>query len=538
MIGINIGSQNTKFSAGNLICVKDVYSAYDFKMNQTLNDYVDRFILSIVQFKEDNILIGESTKLGYKKYNLSTFENLSRLIGFRYDLGINKEEHKYLYSNKNYIKEENKFKFNLKNIEYSITGDYLVYAFINEVHKKIQYKLKTNETQKFIFSTPDYYTLYQKQSLKNILKALNIIQDNNNDLPIINESTALTMYYGYLNYNELTDENQYIIFVDIGHSKTSFILSEFSRKKFSVKCVENIPFLGGRDINNELFELCLNEFKKQNNIELKVTGRNKIRLLEEIEKAKKTLTINSEASINVDAIQNEIDFSFEITKEKFEDIIRNFVSQIKIKLTIFLMKIKKYKPNKIEMAGQLLRIPIIQKIIKETVKMPISKTIAMDECHSLGSLLYGIFISRKKKFEELETVDSYNNYTISVEINKIINRHFIWDIIPYKNAILVTKKKKENDIDKSLKIKTFYSKYNFKDFDWGDNYDIYYYSFKKIFENKKVLFIDYKIDDSNKFDFSYNNDSFTKDDKGILSLSENKKFINDIKNSSLVEIKS
>ena len=170
--------------------------------------------------------------------------------------------------------------------------------------------------------------------------------------------------------------------------------------------------------------------------------------------------------------------------------------------------------------------------------MPISKTIAMDECHSLGSLLYGIFISGKKKFEELETVDSYNNYSISFEINKIINRHFIGDIIPYKNVIFVTKKKKENDIDKSLKIKSFYSKYNFKDFDWGDNYDIYYYSFKKIFENKKVLFIDYKIDDSNEFDFSDNNDSFTKDDKGILSLSENKKFIEDIKKPSLVKIKS
>ena len=79
--------------------------------------------------------------------------------------------------------------------------------------------------------------------------------------------------------------------------------------------------MGGRDINNKLFEFCRNEFKKQNNIKLKVIGRNKIRLLEEIEKAKKTLTINSEASINVDAIQSEIDFSFEITKETFEEII-------------------------------------------------------------------------------------------------------------------------------------------------------------------------------------------------------------------------
>ena len=179
MIGINIGSQNTKYSAGDLIYVKDIYSTTDFKLNPILNDYLERVILSIIQFKDDNNSL----------------------------------------------------------------------------------KLKTNENQKFIFSIPDYYTFYQKESLKNILKALDIYNE-----PMINESTALTMYYGYLNYNELTYENKYIIFIDIGHSKTSFILSEFSRKKFSVKYVENIPFLGGRDINNKLFELCLKKFKEKNNI--------------------------------------------------------------------------------------------------------------------------------------------------------------------------------------------------------------------------------------------------------------------------------
>ena len=43
MIGINIGSQNTKYSAGDLICVKDTYSTTDFKLNPILNDYLEIF---------------------------------------------------------------------------------------------------------------------------------------------------------------------------------------------------------------------------------------------------------------------------------------------------------------------------------------------------------------------------------------------------------------------------------------------------------------------------------------------------------------
>ena len=445
MIGINIGSQNTKYSAGDLIYVKDIYSTTDFKLNPILNDYLERVILSIIQFKDDNNSL----------------------------------------------------------------------------------KLKTNENQKFIFSIPDYYTFYQKESLKNILKALDIYNE-----PMINESTALTMYYGYLNYNELTYENKYIIFIDIGHSKTSFILSEFSRKKFSVKYVENIPFLGGRDINNKLFELCLKKFKEKNNIELKVTGRNKIRLLEEIEKAKKTLTINDEALINVDAIQNEIDFSYEIKREEFEEIIKDFISIIKVKLINFLFTIKKYKPIKVEMAGQLLRIPILQKVISEQLKLPISKTIAMDECHSLGSLLYAIFIRGNKKFQELNNVESYHNYTISYEIQEK-NRHFIGNIMPCKSTLWVGK---IQNLSEKLEIKLFYAKCNFKDFEWGDNYEIYYYSFDlSIFKNKSFIFIDYKIDDSNEFHFLIFNKEFNRVEKGFLSFSENDRFIQDIKYFSLVK---
>ena len=190
--------------------------------------------------------------------------------------------------------------------------------------KMIMMIIKTKEKQTYLFSIPDYYTYYQKEALKKILESLKL----NNEYPFINESTALTMYYGYLNYKELTNEKKYVIFVDIGHSKTSFILSEFTKKEFIVKEVENIPFLGGRDFNDRIFEKCLKQFEKENNKSLEVNGRNKYKLYDEIEKARKNLTINDSASINIDALDGDNDFSYEITKEEFEKIIKNEKKQL------------------------------------------------------------------------------------------------------------------------------------------------------------------------------------------------------------------
>jgi hypothetical protein len=162
MIGINVDTNFTKFSAGNLTSEKKHYTPLDLKLNPLLNDHLDRVLESIIQYKENNRLIALSTKLGYKKYCLSTFNNLSRLIGFFYILKINDEERKYFLVNDNYDKEKGTFNFELNHIKYEITGDDCVCSYLSKIDEKIKTKLKTNEKQTYLFSIPDYYTYYQK----------------------------------------------------------------------------------------------------------------------------------------------------------------------------------------------------------------------------------------------------------------------------------------------------------------------------------------------------------------------------------------
>jgi molecular chaperone DnaK (HSP70) len=139
--------------------------------------------------------------------------------------------------------------------------------------------------------------------------------------------------------------------------------------------------------------------------------------MEEIEKARKNLTINTEIKINVEAIEGEIDFVYIMTRKKFEELVSEEIKIFTNEFKSFYDNVKKYEIFKIEIGGQLMRTPILGNIILKITNKSLSKTIALDECHSLGSLFYGLFILDKKKFEELESVKSYNLNSIYYSIN-------------------------------------------------------------------------------------------------------------------------
>ena len=118
MIGISIGSQLTKFSAREALPQKEneIYDYNDFKIKLDLNDILDRVLPTTLQIKENNILIGQTTQLGHKKYYLSTFENLLRLID------LNDKEKEYFITLENYDEYYNCFKFTINGQEQIFEG--------------------------------------------------------------------------------------------------------------------------------------------------------------------------------------------------------------------------------------------------------------------------------------------------------------------------------------------------------------------------------------------------------------------------------
>ena len=150
---------------------------------------------------------------------------------------------------------------------------------------------------------------------------------------IINESSAITMYYGYNRYRDMFGSNKKkvktikknVIFIDIGYSKMNIIFSTFNYAEFKVEYVKSYPNLGGRDFDNKIMEYCLKQFKnKHPNIPKEkelINLKLKKRFLEAIEKGGKALSINKETIILVESFYGNEDLECKIKINEFETLI-------------------------------------------------------------------------------------------------------------------------------------------------------------------------------------------------------------------------
>ena len=487
-LGINIGSSKTVYS---------IFSKQNEKymINVLLMNNSKRIIPSVICYKKENTLFGDDCT-NYLQKNLNTsFNNLSRLIGFNKEDNLFKEELNYMFNKEDNLKFQyynEKNKIEIETLDYEvIIADYL--SLINEYYfqtQKIEYDITC-------ISVPDFYTPIQKQKLNLICEGIGMKNIN-----IYNESSAITMYYGYTN----------VLFIDIGHSKTSFILSNFKYDEFKVVYVLNVPLIGGRNIDLLLYDYCISQLKKNINEEMK------FKLIKEINKKKKDFVINNEIQI---VIENE---SIIIKKETFKKIIKNLTDQLEKEFD----KIQSYlKQNEItfksiEIIGEIMRIPIFQEIIQKK-NYKISKTILIDECLSAGAALLGYFYNNSFPFD-LKNFYHFNNYNISIEISNQNDKFKSEEIIFPKGTI---NNEKPNILfnkiidDKYFNLEIFYECEKKKETFYGFKNlkrNIKNYNIKEIKINYQTLenFLYWKIKED--FKSKFNENQLLEEEKKILNI--------------------
>ena len=250
-LGINIGSLNTVYSKFDKIEGK-------FKTNVLLSDVSKRVIPTQICYSNTHRLYGDTASALMKKYGEFSYTNLSRLIGFDIDLYIYKNELNNFFIFGTFNDKTKEFKSsNDEEISSSIIiADYI--SLINQFYFEKEKKEENINYDFVTFSVPDYYSLFQKQELKLIVEAIGMKKIN-----IINESSAITMYYGYNRYRDMFVSNKTqvdktikknVIFIDIGYSKMNIIFSTFNYAEFKVEYVKSYPNLGGRDFDNKIME--------------------------------------------------------------------------------------------------------------------------------------------------------------------------------------------------------------------------------------------------------------------------------------------
>ena len=477
MLGINIGSLNSTVTIGH-----QQQSALLFKTELLLSETSARTCPSIISFGETHRVIGDQAALVLRKNIKSSFQYINRFIGFDPKTPFSSTElQNYYYVGDSYDPQTNKFSYTINGTKQQISPEEIVTSYLHLLYNGyiVQKNLKP---ECIVFSVPDYFTCSQKNKYLQIAESIGI----KNDIHLVNESSAITLYFGYKKYQDYfirknegksatidPSITKYILFIDAGHSKVTFVLSKLAYNLFTVLDTTTIPFLGGRDFDLAIYKFCCEKFNQDNGIDISKNNKTKLRLLTPIMKARKTLTVNKDAQISVDSLSDDIDFSLLLTRENFEKLIEDKVTLFKQELINFINRNKKNYPNiditNVEMAGELMRTPVLEKTVKEICKIEMSKTILTDECLSVGCSLYGALLKGVFPIRNFKGIYHLNHYSINssinnAPINEFISNHYQ---IPEFKSFTFDKNLMQNNIN----VAFYHSKNEIKDYSYTESTD-------------------------------------------------------------------
>ena len=536
MLGINIGSLNSTVTIGN-----QLNSALLFKTELLLSETSARTCPSIISFGETHRIIGDQAALVLRKNIKSSFQYINRFIGFDPKSPFSSTELKnYYYIGDTYDPNKNKFSYTINGEKKEISPEEIVTSYLHLLYNSYVIQKNLNP-ECIVFSVPDYFTCSQKHKYLQIAESIGI----KNDIHLVNESSAITLYFGYKKYKDYfirkkEDKSatidpsitKYILFIDAGHSKVTFVLSKLAYNLFTVLDTTTIPFLGGRDFDEAIYKYCCDEFNKKNGIDISKNNKTKLRLLAPISKARKTLTVNKDAQISVDSLAEDIDFSLLLTRENFEALIKDKVQLFKQELVNFIERNKKNYPHiditNVEMAGELMRTPILEKTVKEIAKIEMSKTILTDECLSVGCSLYGALLKGTFPIKNFKGIYHLNHYSILSSLNngpcnEFVSNHYQ---IPEFKSFTFNKEEMNNNIN----ISFYHSKKEISDYSYteGNNdnvllvsYDIICSEILKKYPNINQLKVNFLIDNIGEVHINKLESIVNKDNSVKISLDKN-----------------
>ena len=262
-----------------------------------------------------------------------------------------------------------------------------------EISAKILAKLKKDaeaylgeKVTKAVITVPAYFNDAQRQATKNAGKIAGLEVER-----IINEPTAAALAYGL----DKQDEMQTILVYDLGGGTFDVSILELGDGVFEVKSTAGNNKLGGDDFDERIMDYLVEEFKKENGIDLSKDKMAMQRIKDAAEKAKKDLSGISTAQISLPFIaQNDegpLHFETTLSKAKFEDLCRDLFDSTldAVHKALKDAKLTAKDIDKVILVGGSTRIPYIQELVKKELGQEPNKSVNPDEVVAMGAAIQG-----------------------------------------------------------------------------------------------------------------------------------------------------
>ena len=213
-----------------------------------------------------------------------------------------------------------------------------------------------------VITVPAYFNDAQRHATKDAgrIAGLNVMR-------IINEPTAAAIAYGLESKAKSDKKERTVLIFDLGGGTFDVSLLTMEGGVFAVKATAGDTHLGGEDFDNRLVAHMTEIFKKKHKLDLTTSSRSIRRLRSACERAKRTLSSNTSATVEVDALFEGVDFSQTISRAKFESLCADLFDKCLAPVERVLKdaKVKKTAVDDVVLVGGSTRIPKIQQQLSD-----------------------------------------------------------------------------------------------------------------------------------------------------------------------------
>lgn len=350
IIGIDLGTTNS--------CVAVLENG---EANVIVNPEGNRTTPSIVAYKNGERIVGDAAKRQLVT-NKETVYSIKRKMG---------TQEKVSLEGKDYSPEE-------------------ISAMILAYIKSYAEGYLGEKVTKAVITVPAYFNDAQRQATKDAGKIAGLDVER-----IINEPTAAALAFGI----DKTDKEQKVLVFDLGGGTFDVSILELADGTFEVLSTSGDNHLGGDDFDQIIVDWLIENFKKENGIDLNKDKMALQRLKEAAEKAKKDLssTVNTQISLPfISAGANgPLHIETSLSRANFENMVKKLIDRCVLPVRNALKDsgLTKNDIHQVLLVGGMTRMPAVQELVRQELGKEPNKSVNPDEVVAIGAAIQGAVIS-------------------------------------------------------------------------------------------------------------------------------------------------
>ncbi|KAF2713881.1 heat shock protein 70 [Pleomassaria siparia CBS 279.74] len=377
------------------------------KVEIIVNDQGNRITPSWVAFTDDERLVGDSAKNQFANNPARTIFDIKRLIGRKFtEKEVQNDVKHFPFSVVN-KKGQPHVKVEVHEKETTFTPEEISAMVLGKM-KEVAEAYLGETVKNAVVTVPAYFNDAQRAATKDAgtIAGLNVLR-------VVNEPTAAALAYGL---DKTTDKERQIIVYDLGGGTFDVSILTLEEGVFEVQATAGDTHLGGEDFDQRVINYLAKKYNKEKNVDITKDQKTMGKLKREVEKAKRTLSAQKTAKIEIESFHKGEDFSETLTRAKFEELNNDlFKKTLKpVEQVLKDAKLKKSDIDDIVLVGGSTRIPKVQVMLEEFFGKKARKDVNPDEAVAFGAAIQGGILAGDAGVIDMILMD-VNPLTLGIE---------------------------------------------------------------------------------------------------------------------------